>query len=102
MITDYVNSNLAGLSFTTANVSSATTFNIPNSYRGTLFIYDSTPARNGEYMVYAAGTGGVNYKSISSATDITIDISVSNKLTITPASGSRIVVFLNAQFVATV
>ena len=93
---------MSGLSFTTANVTNSTTFNLPNSYRGTLFIHDSTANRNGLYMVYAAGTGGVNYKAISSATEVTIDNSVSNKLTITPTAGSRFVVFLNAQFVVTV
>lgn len=78
------------------------TFTIPNNYRGTLFIHDSTPARNGIYMIYCASTGGVGYKAISSATEVTLDVSTVNKLKITTSVGSRAVMFLNAQYVVTV
>lgn len=95
---DSLNSNYTKASADTTGK----TFTIPNNYRGIMAIHDSTPNRNGIYMVYAASTGGVNYKAISSATDVTIDISVTNKITVTPASGSRIVMFINAQAIATV
>lgn len=81
---------------------SGMTFNMPNNYRGTLFIHDSTPDRCGVYMVYTTSGGVAGTKAISTANDITMNNSTNNKLTITPTSGSRVVMFLNAQGTVTV
>ncbi len=73
------------------------TFTLPASYRGLLFVFDSNRARNGMYMVSTTGAGVTDYKAISEANDITIDASVSNKITLTAATGSRVILFINAQ-----
>lgn len=83
------------------NVTTSTTFTLPNNYRGTMYIHDSGSATCGEYMVAATAAGNVTYKAISAANNITLS-DATNKLTVTPTSGSRVVLFINAQGVATV
>ena len=96
---DSLNSNQTKAS----NVNTAgRTFTLPNNYRGTLFIHDSAPDRCGVYMVYTTSGGVAGTKTISTANDITMNNSTNNKLTITPTSGSRVVMFLNAQGTVTV
>lgn len=89
--------------FTKVSVpATGTTFNLPNNYRGTMYIYDSSASNNGMYMVYATASGVVNYKAVSTASNITINIDTANKITVTPTSGSKVVLFINAQGIATV
>lgn len=83
-----------GITFTKCNITAETTFNIPNNYRGTLYVYDSATARCGEYLVYAASTGGVNMKAISVPSDISL-VGGTNKLTVTPSAGNRALLFIN-------
>ena len=87
--------------FTTVQVQNATTFTVPNNYRGVLFVADSNYAKCGEYIVNCSGSGSVGYKEISSASDLTIDNATANKLTLTPASGSRWCSFQNINNVIT-
>ena len=87
---------------TTIEIDSATTFTIPNNYRGVLFVTDSASNKNGEYMVFCTGTSAVGYKAVSAAEGITIDTSTSNKLILTPSSGTRNCLFLNIKNVATI
>ena len=94
---------MSGISFTKFYAEAGgRTVNIPNNYRGVLYITDSNNTRCGEYIVFATGTGIVNTKAVSTASDITIDNSVSNKLTLSPASGSRWCLLINVSNVATV
>lgn len=69
----------------------AKTFTFSNNYRGVMWIADSSPANCGEYMIYTTGGGVVGQKAISSASNVTLDTSVANKITIAPAAGSRVV-----------
>lgn len=95
---DALNSKMSGIAFSKATVSTvAKTFTLGVNYRGTLFVYDSSPPRNGIYMVYSTGSGVVEMKAISAASDITIDTSVASEITFTAPSGTRIIVFLTTQ-----
>jgi len=68
-----------------------------NNYRGTLFVYDSSPQRNGVYNVFSTTAGVVDIKPISAAIDLTIDTSVASKISLATASGTRVVAFLTTQ-----
>lgn len=96
---DTLRSAVSGVSFygpTNVSSTSPTPFIIPNNYRGLFAVMDSNQANNGFYMLYCTGSGGVNTKAVSTASNITINTSTANRLTLTPASGSRVVIFINA------
>lgn len=95
---DSLNSKLGGCALTKASVgTTAKTFTLGGNYRGTLFVYDSGPQRNGVYNVFSTGSGVVDIKPISVASDITIDTSVVSKISLTATSGTRVVAFLTVQ-----
>lgn len=93
-----LNSKMSGITFSKTVVATETkTFTLGSNYRGVLFIHDSASQRNGVYMLFSTGNSNVDVKPISSASEITIDTSVTSKLSLTAQFGSRIVVFLTAQ-----
>lgn len=70
------------------------TFTLSANYRGIIFLLTSTAASCGLLMIFSTGSGVIAYKSISEASNVTIDVSTAYKVTITPTSGSRDVLFL--------
>ena len=68
------------------------TFTVPNNYRGRLTIVTSSSANCGEYLLFATGAGAVETTAVKSATGVTLS-TATNSLTITPASGTRDVLF---------
>lgn len=89
---------MSGIAFSKATIGTETkAFTVGSNYRGTLFVYDSGPQRNGVYNVFSTGSGVVDIKPISAASDITIDTSVASKISLTAASGTRVVAFLTVQ-----
>lgn len=53
-------------------------------------------------MAYSTSAGAVDIKPISAASDLTIDTSVTGKITLTATTGSRVFTFINSQGAATV
>lgn len=91
------------VSFTKGTVtSSGKTFNLPNNYRGVLYIVDSTSSNCGEYFVFTSSGGVVSTKAVTAASNLTINTSTNNKITVTPPAGTRLLLFINIQGKATV
>lgn len=78
------------------NLSSATTYSVSSGYRGVFWIIDSNAAKCGMYFLWSYTSGGVDIKAISAASNITINTSTANKITFTPDSGSRQLLFISA------
>ena len=73
---------------------SGRTFTLSNNYRGVLWIFDSNNARCGAYFLFSTGSGVVATAEIKSATNITIDTNTANKITLTPTTGSRVIMIM--------
>ena len=94
---DAVTSAMNNISFISENIDAGTvTYNVPVSYRGILYVLDSSVNRNGMYIVTSTGSGAVSMKDISVATEIEFDTSTAYKLSITVPTGSRRIVVMNA------
>lgn len=93
--------SIASFTKGTAN-SGGLTFNLPNNYRGVLYIVDSSAANCGEYFVFTSSGGVVSTKAISAASNLTINTSTNNKITFTPSAGTRLLLFINIQNKATI
>jgi len=94
---------LTGISFKKVTaVTSGTTVNIPNNYRGIIWVIDSNTTNCGEYIIFSTGSGVMGSKAVLAASNLTIDTSVNNKIKFTPASGTRVILFLNVQGTPTV
>lgn len=92
---------LANLGIHKAYVSTAgLTITLPNSYRGILYITDSSPANNGEFAVWTNTSGTSSYTPIKSASNVTLTTG-SNTLTVTPASGARNIMLIDINNAAT-
>ena len=76
-----------------ALINSSTTFNIPNGYRGLIFIVDSTSYRNGMWFLHSTETGSIGTKEVSSSSSISF-ATATNKLTVNVSDGSPSIVFI--------
>lgn len=91
---------MAGMSFFhTVTNANTINLNVPNNFRGTLVTIDSTPNRNGAYIVYATGSGNLGIVPLLEATGLTLT-RTTNNLAITSAGSTHIVV-LNASYKVT-
>ena len=92
---DALNSNMSRVTFTRSAVSTAgKTFAVPSNYRGLFWVCDSNSNNVGEYMMYATSAGLVAYVALRAVQNLTF-ATAANSLTLTAASGTRIVVFVN-------
>ena len=93
---------MAGLSFvfTTTAANTPTILNVPSNFRGLLVTIDSTTSRNGLYLMHAASNGTVGRVPVVDATGLAFE-NTANKLSITSAGATRIVV-VNVAYKATI
>ena len=75
----------------------AKTYAVSNSFRAILYITDSSGPRCGEYILATTGTGVWQKKDVSACADITINVNTANQISITPAAGSRRVLWIIMQ-----
>ena len=72
------------------------TLNLPNLYRGVLFMTTSSSGRNGIYVISVTGQGGCAAHSMVAANDTTINTATNNQLKIT-TTGSRNCLLIDVQ-----
>ena len=91
----FINSSIGGISFTKDRIEQQTSYNVASGYRGCLMITDSTVSRCGIYLLFANATGAVDKKVVSESIDLNIDTNTANVITLTPANGTRMLLFIN-------
>ena len=87
--------NLTDAGIYKTSFSTAKSITIPNSYRGVMYVIDTTNANCGEYILYSNTSGGVTAYALHTASGITITTST-NTLTITPSAGTKTILILSA------
>ena len=90
-----LNTNLGDANFLIARSISSGTFTMSDNFRGFLFIAASSTASQGFYGISTTSTGSVVKKDISaSSSNVTLDTSTDNKVTISVGTGNVAVCFM--------
>ena len=90
-----INASLGDANFLIARQMASGIFTLSNNYRGFLFISTSSETLIGLYGISTTSTGGVVKKDISaSGSNVTVNISTDNAVTISVSSGTLAVMFV--------